>query len=188
MEIIYREANENDSYEFEYVAANSWKDTYWDLLPQEYLINRINRLSNNDELEIKLNSIKEHIKNNRNKVFVALDNDKVVGILEIGKNTPKYKEYGHLEAIYVLPEYKGQKIGKNLFLLAIKKLIELGYNKMQLECMSGNDTINFYKKYGGLELETTKRNIYGIEVDVIIVIFENIKEILEENTKTNNHK
>ena len=188
MEIIYREANENDAYGFEFVAANSWKDTYWDLLPQEYLINRINRLSNTKELEIKLNSIKEYIKNNPNRVFVALDNDKVVGILEIGENTSKYKEYGHLEAIYVLPEYKGQEIGKNLFLLAIKKLIELGYNKMQLECMNGNNTINFYKKYRGIELETTKRNIYGTEVDVIIVIFENIKEILEENTKDNNHK
>ena len=25
----------------------------------------------------------------------------------------------------------------------------MGYNKMYLECLKGNDTINFYKKYGG---------------------------------------
>ena len=54
--------------------------------------------------------------------------------------------------------------------------------------MCGNNTIDFNKKYGGIELEITKRNIYGKEVDVIIVVFENIKNILEENTKTNNHK
>lgn len=187
MEIVYREAKELDVYGFEYVAANSWKDTYWDLLPQEFLLNRLNRLNNKEELEKKLNSIKEHIKNNPNRTFIALDNGKVVGILEIGENSSKYKEYGHLEAIYVLPEYKGQKIGKNLFLLAIKKLIELGYNKMELECMKGNNTLDFYKKYGGVELETIKRNIYGKEVEVIVVIFENIKEILEENTKINSH-
>lgn len=188
METVYREAKESDAYGFEYVAANSWKDTYWDLLPQEFLLNRLNRLKSKEELERKLNSIKEHIKNNPNRTFIALDNDKVVGILEIGENSPKYKDYGHLEAIYVLPEYKGHNIGKNLFLLAIKKLIDLGYNKMELECMCGNNTIDFYKKYGGIELEITKRNIYGKEVDVIIVVFENIKNILEENTKTNNHK
>lgn len=188
MEIKYRKATIEDAYGYEYVAAHSWKDTYWDLLPHEYLENRILRLSNEEELEIKINSIKEYLRNNTGKVFVATDNDKVIGILSIDENEGKYKEYGHLEAIYLLPEYKGNKIGKELLMMAMKELIKLGYNNMQLECMVGNKTIDFYLKYGGYEIEKTTRNIYGQNVNVSIVLFDNLKEILEKMTSFKKNK
>ena len=37
-------------------------------------------------------------------------------------------------------------IGKELFKIAVEGLIKMGYKKMMLECMTGNDTLNFYKK------------------------------------------
>ncbi len=185
--IKYQEATEEDAYGFEYVAAISWKNTYWELLSQERLENRVKRLNCNEELKIKLDSLKEYIKNNPGKVFVAKDNDKVIGILEISEKS-QYDGYGYLKSLYVLPEYKGKKIGKELFTLALEKLIELGNDKMQLECMCGNKTINFYFKYGGYELEKVKANIYNEEVDVSIILFDDIKTLHEELSKTRVYK
>ena len=121
MNVKYREIEEKDAYEFEFVAAHSWKDTYWNLLPQERLIKRIERLSKKEELEKKIKDTKEYIKSNPKKIYVAEINNQIVGILAIDTN----EECGYLEAIYVLPEYKGKEIGKELLFLAIKKFIEL---------------------------------------------------------------
>lgn len=181
MNVKYREIEEKDAYGFEFVAAHSWKDTYWNLLPQERLIKRIERLSKTEELEKKIKDTKEYIKSNPKKIYVAELNDQIVGILAIDTK----EECGYLEAIYVLPEYKGKGIGKELLFLAIKKFIELGYNKLTLECMRGNSTIDFYKKYGGSIIDTNKQIIYDKEVEVDTVLFENIKEILLEETNNN---
>ena len=42
MEIIYDYAKEEDALGINYVSAYSWKETYSDLLPKEYLDQRIN--------------------------------------------------------------------------------------------------------------------------------------------------
>lgn len=51
--------------------------------------------------------------------------------------------------------------------------------------MRGNITIDFYKKYGGSIIDTSKQIIYDKEVEVDTVLFENIKEILLEETNNN---
>lgn len=55
----------------------------------------------------------------------------------------------------------------------------MGYNKMKLECMSGNNTINFYKKYGGVvssQIDYNIKNNGMVKVD--IVLFENLDNVL----------
>ena len=150
-------------------------------MPQERLIKRIEKLSKKEELEKKIKDTKEYIKSNSKKIYVAELNNQIVGILAIDTN----EECGYLEAIYVLPEYKGKGIGKELLFLAIKKFIELGYNKFTLECMRENITIDFYKKYDGSIIDTSKQIIYDKEVEVDTVLFENIKKILLKEPKNN---
>ena len=180
MKITYRKATEDDVYGYEYVSAISWKDTYWNLLPKYHLKKRVERLTKPEELEPKLQSLRKHINENPGKVFVALDKNKIVGILEIKENKEQYPGYGNIDSLYVLPEYKGYGIGKSLFFIGIKELMKLGYNKMQLECLKGNKTLDFYKKYNGTVVETVKWKLYNRNKKVDIVKFENIKEILEE--------
>ena len=119
MNVKYREIEEKDAYGFEFVAAHSQKDTYWNLLPQERLIKRIEKLSKKEELEKKIKDTKEYIKSNPKKIYVAEINNQIVGILAIDTN----EECGYLEAIYVLPEYKGKGIGKNYYFSQLKSLL-----------------------------------------------------------------
>lgn len=147
------------------------------MLPHDILENRIKRLSNTDVLKEKLESTRNFIDKNLGNIFVACCDEQVVGIVEVGGGKDKYKDYGHLGAIYLLKEYHGNHIGKELFKIGIKRLIDIGYDKMQLECMKNNPTLGFYEKYGGYVDETIDDAIYGVEVKVDIVLFDNIKEI-----------
>ena len=75
-----------------------------------------------------------------------------------------------MEAIYVLKEYHGYGIGKELFKIAVNELKKMGFNKMQLECMEGNDTINFYKKYDGIvesQIDFPIKNVGIVKADIV---------------------
>lgn len=175
MNITYEYATENDAYGIEFVAANSWKETYTGLLPDEYLDYRVNNVEN------RIEKTKEFLKNYTGKYIVAKNNDKVIGILCFSDSLDEeYKEYGYLEALYVLKKYQGYGIGKELFKIAVIGLKEMGYSKMKLECMSGNDTINFYKKYSGTiksQIDYPINHVGTVKAD--IVLFEDLDNVLE---------
>ncbi len=172
MEVLYRKATIKDAYSIEYVAAHSWKETYTGYMPDDYLENRIQTIE--QKIERATNLLK-----NTNTYYVAEVNNKVVGILHYKESqNDNYKDYGYLESIYVLRDYQGKGIGKDLFKIAIKGLIDMGYNKMYLECLQGNDTINFYKKYGGKIIDAVDFPIKDFIVKADIVEFLNIKDLI----------
>lgn len=172
--IIYRKATIEDAYQIEYVAAHSWKETYTGYMPDEYLEERILTIENKVERAQKLLI-------NVDTYYVAEVDKKVVGILYYKKSLDeKYKDYGYLDSIYVLKDYQKIGIGKKLFEIAIKGIINLGYNKMYLDCLKGNNAVNFYKKYGGRTTTTADFPIKDFIVKVEIIEFENIKNILND--------
>ena len=70
-------------------------------------------------------------------------------------------------------------IGKELFKIAVEGLIKMGYKKMMLECMTGNDTLNFYKKYLGVvdeKIDFPIKRVGTVKADVLL--FENLEEVL----------
>lgn len=175
MEIIYRDATEEDAYQTRYVGAKSWHETYTGFLPKEYLNYRLEHVTE------KVEEQKQFLKQTKNYI-VACDKEKIVGICYYTKcDIEKYKTYGRLDSLYVLEEYQGLGIGKELFKRAIKGLIDLGYTKMELECMKGNNTINFYQKYDGIIAEQLDYEIPHVgKVKADIVLFDNLQELYEK--------
>ena len=173
MNITYQEATEEDAYGINYVIAHSWKETYTGLLPDEYLNKRIENIPNKTE------QTKEFIRNYKGKYIVAKDGEKVIGILAYcPSENEEYKDYGYLNAIYLLKEYQGLGIGKELFQKAIQGLQEMGYDKMYLECMTGNQAIDFYKKYDGIIVGQTDYPINSVgEVKADVVLFHDLNKM-----------
>ncbi len=181
MDISYRKAKISDAYGIQYVASKSWFETYCGLLPYEYLNNRLKTIDK------RVDKTKEFIKNNPDYI-VAIDNNKVIGICHYTKcDMDNYKDYGRIGALYLLKEYHNLGIGKNLLTIAIKGLMDMGYKKIELECMCGNKSIDFYKKYGGVIADIIDypiNNVGNVKAD--IVVFEDIDKIY--NILTNNNK
>lgn len=175
MNVVYRKANLNDAYGIAYVSAYSWYETYDELLPKSYLEDRINNINSSVE------KTKSFIRNHPD-YLVALVDDKIAGICEYEKSSDnKMLDYGRIGALYVLKKYQGYGIGKELFKRAVNGLINIGYNKMYLECMSGNNTINFYRKYDGKIKETIDfpiSNVGNVKAD--IVIYNDLNELYEK--------
>ncbi len=172
MNITYRKANINDAYGIRYVAAYSWLETYKGLLPEEYLIDRIKNIKEKEQIT------KDFIKKNPNYT-IALDENKIIGICNYTNcNINEYHNYGKIEALYLLKDYQKLGIGKELFKIAVEDLIKKGYQKLELECMKGNNTIDFYKKYGGKIVKTIDYPINRVgNVKADIVIFEDLNKV-----------
>ncbi len=171
--VIYRKATLDDAYGIEYVASHSWKETYYDFMPKSYLDNRI------ANIETRTERTREFLKNNDN-YYVAIINSKIIGILYYSNSKEeKYQNYGYLGAIYVLKDYQGLGIGKELFKMAVKGIITMGFNDMYLECLKGNTAIDFYKHFGGNIVDTIDYPISDFSVKADIVEFNDLNKILQ---------
>jgi ribosomal protein S18 acetylase RimI-like enzyme len=174
MNIVYKKASIDDAYDVAYIAAYSWKETYKGLLPDDYLEERVNNINQ------RLEGTKDFISKYDGNYIIVRDDDKPVGILAYRKsNNDKYNDYGYLEAIYVLKEYQEYNIGKELFKIAIEDFISMGYDKMYLECMKGNNALSFYEKYDGRIVDTINYHIRDdINPETYVMTFEDLENIL----------
>ena len=179
MNIIYRSASIDDYEGIYYVSAYSWDETYRGYMPDDYLDDRINNFY---ERSLKTKSFLEKLdqENNLDKYLVCEVDGKIVGICQYSKSeNEKYPNSGLLGAIYVLKKYQGLGIGKTLFKMAIEGLSNMGFNDMYLECLTGNETIHFYEKYGGKIVENIEYPISDFKVKADIVYYEDLKLVLE---------
>ena len=105
--IKIRKADLTDTKGIAKVHVESWKTTYADIVPDEYL----NNLTYENREKIWINNIPN------GGVYVAENNEgEIVGFSSGGKErSGKYNGFdGELYAIYILKDYQGQGIGKAL--------------------------------------------------------------------------
>jgi ribosomal protein S18 acetylase RimI-like enzyme len=77
-----------------------------------------------------------------NGSWVAVDGNRPIGFYTLlNKNATAW-----LENLWVLPEYMGKGIGRQLFLHAMIRAHELGFKTMQLE--ADPNALGFYEKMG----------------------------------------
>lgn len=83
--------------------------------------------------------------------YLAFQGDKPAGYLSI---QPEGEHIYHLQKIYVLPSFQGQKLGKLLFRQAIDAIKELhpAPCQMRLNVNRQNKALNFYQKMGMYKL------------------------------------
>lgn len=173
--IRYEEATLEDAYGIEYVSSHSWKETYSGIIDDKFLDDRIANIEN--RVERTKNYLQEFRKTHDGNYIVAKDDDKVIGFVTYHED--EHNDNGYIGALYLLKEYQGQGIGKELFKIAVIGLIEMGYSKMKLECLVGNNTINFYKKYLAEEVAKSEYEIDGKKYDTVMLEFNDLESTLE---------
>ena len=174
MDIKFREATYEDAVGISYVSAQSWLESYSEIIDINYLKERV------DNYVEKAERTRKYLDIINGKYFVAIHDGKVVGIMTAERRSDEaYKDYGEIGAIYVLKDYQGLGIGKNLFEIGFETLKSFGYKKAKLECLVGNNTINFYKKYLGKidkSFDYTIKDVGSYKAE--IVLFESIDDSL----------
>ena len=138
-----------------FVHWKCWQETYPGLVSQAYLD------------KFTLEKSEERAVQWRDNILVAKEGDRVIGFVGYGNHGPEEPAVGEVYALYVLPEYHGTGVGRQLMDAALEKLA--AYPNICLWAVKGNGrAVRFYEKYGfrltGEEVYRQSISAYGIRM------------------------
>ena len=162
-----RRAKQSDLQDIAAIHIESWKDSYSDDLPSEFLAGQIDR-----DLKRHWNEIQIQ---NEDIVLVAEENS-LVGFVAVWCRPIPF-----IDNLHVRPFQRSKKIGSGLMKAAAKELIKKEHNTAYLWVFDSNrKAIRFYERLGGIQKEQSMKNVFGydvlsrkIEWDDLTTIFEN---------------
>ena len=159
-----RQITENDEFApIREIYERSWKYAYRDIIPMDYM-----------------NSVPKerwggNITRNGRTEIGAFEGGKIVGTASFGASRwEKFRDYGEIVTIYLLPEHIGRGAGSALMERCISELKEQGYRKVLLWVLEENARARrFYEKHGFvLTEEYMDDNIGGRDVREVMYVRE----------------
>ncbi|MGD6968996.1 N-acetyltransferase family protein [Rossellomorea vietnamensis] len=167
-----KRADINDAKGIAEVQVDSWKTTYKDIVPDDYLI----RMSY-ESRELKW----KDIISNGGIVFVAENSaGEIVGFSSCGpQRDNKYSQYrGELYAIYILKEYQRSGLGKLLVMPIIDEFLEQEIFAITVIVLKDNNSRLFYEALGAEKIGTIDTEISGRRVSEFVYGWEDIRKII----------
>jgi ribosomal protein S18 acetylase RimI-like enzyme len=160
-------ANVEDACKIAEVHVKSWQNTYKGLISQEYL----------DNLKIKDRYLmwKKVLSNKNELVFVAENNDEIIGFASFGKERISRQETdGELYAIYLLKSHKRQKVGTNLLKAGIQELIKRKFKTLLVWVLADNPSKKFYEHSDPASVATEKDQMGDLLYEEIAYKWDNL--------------
>lgn len=169
-----REAKLIDATGIAKVHVDSWRTTYKNIISNEFL----QKLS----YEQRTNSWIQNLSNQNNYVYVAENNaGEIVGFADCGKRHSNQIDHsGDITSIYILEEYQGQGIGKQLMQQLFIQCKKLGFNRVFVEVLEDNKTRFFYEYYGAKLRKTEKIIIGGTDLNLLVYEWDCISKALNK--------
>lgn len=169
-----RKAAMEDAAGIAKVHVDSWRTTYKGIIPDDFL----SKLSYEQRTKLWDRIIPEE----GNYVVVAEASEgRIIGFASGSKrDTNTVPNSSDLTSIYLLEEYQGQGIGKQILKHIFLHFKSLGYQKIFVDVLADNKTRHFYEYYGAKLFNKTQINIGGKDLDELIYEWDNIGEVLEK--------
>lgn len=151
------------------VHVDSWRTTYKDILPEDYL----SKLSYDQRTKQWENNME-----NQNVYVAENGQGKIIGFSVGGKRaTEDYEAYdGELFAIYILEEEQGNGVGKLLLEPMVDDLTEAGINSMIVLVLEDNPSKRFYEKLGAEKINMLTIKMAGISVNELVYGWGDLKK------------
>ncbi|MCM3601364.1 GNAT family N-acetyltransferase [Robertmurraya korlensis] len=169
--MMIRKAIPADAKGIAKVHVDSWRTTYKLIFPEDYL----QSLS----YESRENLWTSVIPNGY--VYVAENHQgEIVGFSSGGKErTGDYPGYeGELYAIYLLHEYQGKGIGRQLMKPLIEQFTNDGIGSMTVLVLEENPSKHFYQSLGAIEIDQLQDTLAGKEVIELVYGWKDISKIV----------
>lgn len=165
-----RPATAADAEAIARVHVDSWRASYKDFLPADFLAN----LSIERRAEQWRNALT--VKAAANFIFVAEDTKTdVVGFVASGPERESKLGYsGEIYAIYLLQTNQGAGLGRELFQTAVSDLKQRGFLSLHLWVLAENPSRGFYERMGGLAVAEKKIEIGGVELNEVAYAWNEI--------------
>lgn len=169
-----RRAQSNDASGIAKVHVDSWRTTYKDIIPEDFL----NNLSYAKRTELWEKNIASEDK----YAIVAVNNEgQIVGFADGWKREDNLVENAcDLTSIYILEEYQGKGMGKLLMKELFKHFNQMGYERIFVEVLEENKTRLFYEHYGARLIRKVQIQIGGKMLNELIYEWENVDEVVQK--------
>jgi len=174
--ITIREARIEDAAGMAKVHVDSWRTTYAGIVPGAYLA----RLSYAGR-ENLWHDILGNASSNQYRFVAVNDEGQIVGFVSGGpkrSGDPIYQ--AELYSIYLLQEYQGQGIGRQLTRRLVEAFLRSGITSMLLWVFADDPACRFYEALGGQRLRVEQANFDGILVDEVAYGWLDIGVILQD--------
>lgn len=147
-----RSASFEDCRDLSILKRRIWETTYKGIYPNEKLIKY--------DIGFNENKFKAMIKEQLQRLFVVLDDSRIIGYMSCGEIMRPFNEYTHdIGLLYLLEEYQGKGIGYRLFQFATNELKNQGVTEFIVSCNKYNlPAQKFYKKVGGHIIKVDEDN------------------------------
>jgi ribosomal protein S18 acetylase RimI-like enzyme len=155
-----REATPADAAAIATVHVDSWRSTYSDVVPEEYLASLSYEAREGQWSETLLSPKRQSF------IYVAEDDDRqVIGWAAGGPERSGGSDYaGEMYAIYLLLEYQRQGIGRRLAATVALSLAASGLSSMLVWVLALNPACAFYEAIGGQLIGERQATVGGREL------------------------
>ncbi|GAA0308792.1 ribosomal protein S18 acetylase RimI-like enzyme [Gracilibacillus halotolerans] len=98
----------------------------------------------------KVRSLIEPLLKKGSYYLIAIEEGKLMGWILIGASRDQFtdKTNGFIYELFVLEEFRGNGVSKQLMKTAIDELRQHGYSEVRLSAYAGNQAIKLYEKMG----------------------------------------
>ena len=159
--IQIRKAQAKESEQIARVHVQSWQETYTGIVNQAYL----------DELSVEQRERmwRYYLAHDQAHVFVAVEQATIVGFCSTELRNQPHENSPFLGALYLLKNYHGRGLGKQLFLTALEQLKADQQTKMYLDVVKENPTLHFYEKFGGKVIAEKTIDLNGQKLQELVL-------------------
>lgn len=165
-----RKAQVEDAAQIATVQVASWKSTYKDIVPDDFL--------NSMDVSARTLSWQEQISDPEVLIFVAEDEEGVFGFIAGGKLREPYQDYdAELYAIYLLSNKQRQGAGRRLTQALITTLVARGFKSLLVWVLEQNPAVSFYRKLGGVIVAHNKFPVGGVELPDLAIGWPDIRQL-----------
>lgn len=170
-----RQANRSDVGGIAVVHVDSWKTTYKNIVPSEFL----ETMSYENSTRIFQNIFNEMTK--EEVIFVAEQDNKIVGFAYVGPERSNNENYkSELYSIYISEDYQNMNIGKQLLVSVAEDLLSRGITTMLVEVLSENKSRFFYEHMGAKLLgEKDMNKIKGAKLKKFLYGWVDVHNIIK---------
>ncbi len=171
--MIIRRARMADAAGIAKVHVDSWRATYKDIVPNEFL----KKMTYDKRKRLWESVLLEGC------VFVAENEEgQIIGFATGGEErSGAYEDFrGELSTLYIVEAYQSRGIGKRLVKTVIKEIETLGINTMVVSILEVNESKHFYEALGGQMIDTVEVEIGGKKLKELVYGWKDISSIYEK--------
>ena len=146
-----RRATQSDLQDIAAIHVQSWKDSYADDLPAEFMAGQIDRDLRQHWSEIEIQD---------EDIVLVAEEDSLIGFVAVWCRPIPF-----IDNLHVKPSHRSKKVGSALMKAVTKELVKKGHKIAYLWVFESNkNAIRFYERLGGAQKEQARKNVFGYEV------------------------